>query len=104
MTSRATRQTDEVTSGFEQPSPAIYVNGVSKIFGHGTHALTAIDDLSLVAQPGEFVSILGASGCGKSTLLSIIAGLESHNTGSVSTNDHTVAMMFQEPADRKSVV
>lgn len=43
----------------------------------------ALDKVSLSVEEGEFVSIVGPSGCGKSTLLSIIAGLESPDSGKV---------------------
>lgn len=35
----------------------------------------ALDNISFLVHPGEFISIVGPSGCGKSTLLNIIAGL-----------------------------
>lgn len=43
----------------------------------------AIDNLDLVVNDGEFLSIVGPSGCGKSTLLSIIAGLLKPSSGRV---------------------
>lgn len=51
------------------------VQGVSKQFGAGGNALTAIQDIAFDIPRGAFVSILGPSGCGKSTLFNIIAGL-----------------------------
>ena len=35
----------------------------------------ALDDLNLVVEPGEFVTVVGPSGCGKSTILDLVAGL-----------------------------
>ncbi len=49
----------------------------------GRQSLTALVDVSLRVEAGEFVALVGPSGCGKSTLLSIIAGLETPTTGTV---------------------
>ena len=59
---------------------------------------TLLDNISLTADDGEFVCLVGASGCGKSTLLSLVAGLDAPSTGRVDTQGRRVAMMFQEPA------
>ena len=45
--------------------------------------ITALKDVNLEVEEGEFISIVGPSGCGKSTLLSIIAGLLQPTEGSV---------------------
>ena len=45
---------------------------------------TAVADVSLALQPGEFVSVVGPTGCGKSTLLNVGAGLLQPSTGRVS--------------------
>ncbi len=49
----------------------------------GHEPLTALADVSLELQPGEFVSLVGPSGCGKSTLLKILAGLLAPSAGEV---------------------
>jgi putative spermidine/putrescine transport system ATP-binding protein len=59
--------------------PALGVRGLCKAFG----AVAAVDDVSLEAAPGEFVSLLGPSGCGKSTVLRMIAGLVAPDAGRV---------------------
>ena len=61
---------------------AITLTNVRKRFGTGAREVVALDGISLKAQPGEFVCVVGASGCGKSTLLSLIAGLLRPDAGS----------------------
>lgn len=46
-------------------------------------AMTAIQDVNLVVEPGEFCAIVGPTGCGKSTTLTLAAGLERPSAGSV---------------------
>ncbi|GGS71079.1 ABC transporter ATP-binding protein [Planobispora rosea] len=78
--------------------PAVRLESVSKVYGHGTNGLLALDGVSLDVAPGEFVCLLGASGCGKSTLLSLVAGLDAPTAGTIEADRDRVAMMFQEPA------
>src|SRR6202167_3617463 len=77
---------------------AVRLTGVSKVFGRGSSAVHALDQVSLEVMPGEFTCLIGASGCGKSTLLALVAGLEQPTSGEVSTSGARVAVMFQEPA------
>jgi NitT/TauT family transport system ATP-binding protein len=77
---------------------SVRLTGVSKVFGRGSSAVRALDQVSLEVAPGEFTCLIGASGCGKSTLLSLVAGLEQPTSGEVSTSGERVAFMFQEPA------
>ena len=44
---------------------------------------TAVDDLSIAIEKGEFVSLLGPSGCGKTTTLQMIAGLQEPTAGRI---------------------
>ncbi len=55
------------------------VNEVSKSFGD----LQVLDAVDFMAEPGEFISIVGTSGCGKTTLLRIISGLDEATSGEV---------------------
>jgi nitrate/nitrite transport system ATP-binding protein len=51
------------------------------IFETRAGAFTALRDINLDIQKGEFVTLIGHSGCGKSTLLNLIAGLTTPTTG-----------------------
>ncbi|MGB5557724.1 MAG: ABC transporter ATP-binding protein [Paracoccaceae bacterium] len=61
----------------------ILVDGVTKSFGKGEQAVTALDDVSVTIQPNEFFTLLGPSGCGKTTLLRLIAGFELPTRGRI---------------------
>jgi NitT/TauT family transport system ATP-binding protein len=61
-------------------SPIVRLRRLGKRFGDGPPVL---DDLSLEAARGDFVSFIGPSGCGKSTLLRLIAGLTPHSAGDI---------------------
>jgi NitT/TauT family transport system ATP-binding protein len=50
---------------------------------HAYRGLTVLEDIDLVAEPGEVLVLIGPSGCGKSTLLSIMGGMLAPTRGSV---------------------
>ena len=70
--------------------------------------VTAVNDIDLTIQDGEFMVLVGPSGCGKSTTLRMIAGLEAITSGSISIDgavvnriapkDRDIAMVFQNYA------
>jgi NitT/TauT family transport system ATP-binding protein len=62
----------------------VTVDGVTKVFPRGN--VTALENIELALEPGEFVSLIGPSGCGKSTLLRVIGDLVSPTRGSVTVN------------------
>ena len=61
----------------------VRVENLSKVYGCGATAVTALDRVSLQVEEGEFVAIMGPSGCGKSTLLHLIGGLDRPTEGTV---------------------
>jgi len=66
------------------PDAVVSLSGVTKNFAKG--GVTALQDIQLDVQPGEFVSLIGPSGCGKSTLLRVIGDLTQPSSGEVRVN------------------
>lgn len=75
----------------------IELKNISKVFRTKDVETTALENVNLEVEKGEFVSIMGPSGCGKSTLLNIIGLLSTPTTGSVK-------ILGTDCKDRKSVV
>lgn len=61
----------------------IELSGISKVYRTKEIETTALENVNLQVNKGEFVSIMGPSGCGKSTLLNIIGLLDKATTGTV---------------------
>lgn len=70
---------------------AIEVENLTKIYGKGETAVTAIADATLQVQPGELVAILGPSGSGKTTLLTAIGLINEPTHGRVVIDGTMVA-------------
>lgn len=65
----------------------LQLQAISKRFG----AVTAVEDVSLEIEEGEFICFLGPSGCGKTTLLRMIAGLETQGQGNIQFMEHDLS-------------
>ena len=68
----------------------ISIDNLSVVFSSRGRELTAVSDVNISIEPGEFVCLLGPSGCGKSTLLNCIAGFVKPTLGSVSVDDQLI--------------
>lgn len=66
---------------------AIRLRSVSRRYGTGGSAVTALDQVSLAFPRGTFTAVMGPSGSGKSTLLQCAAGLDRPTSGSVTIGD-----------------
>src|ERR687897_3694811 len=64
----------------------VTIAGLNKHFA-GRPPTTAIDNLDLEIEQGEFLVLLGPSGCGKTTTLRCLAGLETPDEGRISLGD-----------------
>jgi putative ABC transport system ATP-binding protein len=65
------------------PEVILKVEDVTKVYGSGTRAVTALEDVSLQARAGEVVLVMGPSGSGKTTLLTIAGALLRPTRGTV---------------------
>ena len=66
------------------------VKAVSKIYGHNSTSVVALNGVSFEVDKGEFIAIMGPSGSGKSTLLNIIGGLDHLSSGEVILNGERI--------------
>lgn len=67
-----------------QNSPAaVSARDLTKVYGTGDVAVTALDRVSVDVARGAFTAIMGPSGSGKSTLMHLLAGLDSATSGQV---------------------
>jgi len=73
----------------------INLKDVSKVYR--TAKVTAVADINLSINQGEFFCMVGPSGCGKSTILRLISGLEQASIGKVAAPQE-VSMVFQSGA------
>ena len=71
--------------------PVITAVEVSRVFGSGATAVTALSAISLTIVRGEFLAVTGRSGSGKTTLLNLLSGLDRPSTGTVHVNGNDLA-------------
>jgi putative spermidine/putrescine transport system ATP-binding protein len=72
------------------------LGGLTKRFD----GVVAVDEVSLVIEDGEFVSLLGPSGCGKSTTLAMVAGLLAPDAGAIRIDGQDIT---GQPAYRRNI-
>jgi len=63
--------------------PILTATEVSRVFGSGDTAVTALSSISLTVEQGDFLAVTGRSGSGKTTLLNLLSGLDRPSTGTV---------------------
>ena len=78
------------------PELILSIEGVTKVFGSGERAVTALDDVSLRAHAGEVVLVMGPSGSGKTTLLTIAGALLKPTRGRVVVCNTDITAMGED--------
>ena len=78
----------------------VEAQGVSRVFPMPAGAVTALRNVSLRVDRGDYVAITGPSGCGKSTLLHLIGCVDSPSSGSISFENRDVATLRESERSR----
>ncbi|MDH6235480.1 ATP-binding cassette domain-containing protein [Cryobacterium sp. CG_9.6] len=71
----------------------ISLNALTKVYGHGDHAVTVLDRLDFQVATGEIFAVVGPSGAGKSTLAQCINLLERPTSGSIVVNGEDLSSL-----------
>ena len=72
--------------------PIITFSSVSKNFGK----ISALENINISVNHGEFLALIGPSGCGKSTILRLASGLDSPSSGKIDISTDKVGYVFQD--------
>lgn len=75
------------------------IDRLTKTFNGREGTVTALADVSLTAEAGQFLAVMGPSGCGKSTLLLTAGGLQTPTEGTVEVAGQS---LFAMPAERRA--
>ncbi|NEA42139.1 ABC transporter ATP-binding protein, partial [Streptomyces sp. SID11385] len=87
--------------------PLVTARDLTKVYGRGRRAVTALEGVSLTVRPGDSIGIVGESGSGKTTLGRMLVGLLEPSAGTVTYGGAAAAregrrpavqMVFQDPA------
>ncbi len=84
------------TNGNKNGNEAVRTVALVRHYRLGKNVIQAVDGVSIAAERGEFIALLGASGSGKSTLLNLIAGLDRPNSGAIVVEGQDLATMTPE--------
>jgi len=71
------------------------LEGVSKVYGHGSSAVVAVNDVTLEMPGGRFVILMGPSGSGKTTLLMLMGCLLKPTSGRIFLFDQEVSSLAE---------
>lgn len=77
---------------------AVHAKDLSLVFQTADAPVTALSEVNLTIERGEFVSFIGPSGCGKTTLMRVIADLEHQTAGTMLVNGMSAEQARRERA------
>lgn len=77
---RPLRSDEPIGAGAKAP-PLIALAGVTKVYGEGETAVTALNGIDLTIESGDFVAVMGPSGSGKSTCMNVLGCLDTPTRG-----------------------
>jgi putative ABC transport system ATP-binding protein len=78
----------------------ITASGVSRRYGEGDTAVTALRDVSVEIERGKLTAVMGPSGSGKSTLMHILAGLDKPTEGTVALDGNEITRLGDDALTR----
>lgn len=71
----------------------VEIKNLTKIYNGSSVQVTAVDNVDLVVEEGEFTAIVGPSGSGKTTLLNMIGGLDTPTSGEIIVGNTNLALL-----------
>jgi putative ABC transport system ATP-binding protein len=80
---------------------AVTCRGLTKVYGEGASAVTALRGIDLDVYAEELLMLVGPSGCGKTTLISVVAGILDQNEGECRVFGNDFRHMSQAAKTRK---
>src|SRR3978361_426973 len=95
--SRRSRRSNRMAS----MEPVIAIKGLSKTYQSGLQALKTVD---LDISKGEIFALLGPNGAGKTTLISIVCGIVTPSTGTVTADGHGIARDYRRARSKIGLV
>lgn len=75
--------------------PTVVVSNLRKSYGQGESKVEVLKGINLDIQKGERLALIGKSGSGKSTLLSLLAGLDSPDSGDIIVQEQNISSMSE---------
>ena len=79
------------TAALDTPVAALELRGLTKRYGKGAHAVTAVDHVSLTVPYGQVIGLLGPNGAGKTTMIKMMTGLVTPTEGAALVGGYDVS-------------